>query len=167
MKIHIIGGSGTGKTYLAKALSKKYHIPHYDLDDLQWDNCAETYGIKRDEKEKEKMLQNILQQNDWIVEGVYYKWCQQSFDEADIIYLLHVPRILYRYRIVKRFIKRKFGIEQGKRETVKSVRDLLDWADRYQKEDMIIIRKLLEKYRNKTIEKEWRLCERKKNWQKY
>ena len=40
MKIHIIGGSGSGKTYLAENLSKKYGIRHYDLDDLQWDNDA-------------------------------------------------------------------------------------------------------------------------------
>lgn len=40
MKIHIIGCSGSGKTYLAKALSEKYTIPHFDLDDIQWDNNA-------------------------------------------------------------------------------------------------------------------------------
>ena len=31
MKIHIIGCSGSGKTYLANALSEKYNIPHFDL----------------------------------------------------------------------------------------------------------------------------------------
>ncbi|MBS6452614.1 MAG: hypothetical protein KH378_02685 [Butyrivibrio sp.] len=30
MKIHIIGCSGSGKTYLANALSKKYNISHFD-----------------------------------------------------------------------------------------------------------------------------------------
>ena len=34
MKIHIIGCSGSGKTYLAKALSKKYNTPYFDLDDI-------------------------------------------------------------------------------------------------------------------------------------
>ena len=46
MKIHIIGCSGSGKTYLAKALSNKYDIPHFDLDDVQWDNRADSYGVK-------------------------------------------------------------------------------------------------------------------------
>ena len=35
MKIHIIGCSGSGKTYLANALSKKYNISHFDLDDIK------------------------------------------------------------------------------------------------------------------------------------
>ena len=46
MKIHIIGCSGSGKTYLANALSKKYHIPHFDLDDIQWNNNGKGYGEK-------------------------------------------------------------------------------------------------------------------------
>ena len=47
MKIHIIGCSGSGKTYLANALSKEYNISHFDLDDIQWDNNAKGYGKKR------------------------------------------------------------------------------------------------------------------------
>lgn len=38
MKIHIIGGPGSGKTFLAEKLSKELGISHLDLDDLQWDN---------------------------------------------------------------------------------------------------------------------------------
>lgn len=53
MKIHIIGCSGSGKTYLANALSKKYNISHFDLDDIQWDNNAKGYG-KREHLMNEK-----------------------------------------------------------------------------------------------------------------
>ena len=35
MKIHIIGGSGSGKTFLADKLSKELGVQHYDLDDQQ------------------------------------------------------------------------------------------------------------------------------------
>ncbi len=96
MKIHIIGCSGSGKTYLANALSKKYHIPHFDLDDIQWNNNAKEYGEKRPLDERKALLQEILFNNDeWIIEGVYYAWVQQSFDEADKIYVLDMPSYLY------------------------------------------------------------------------
>ena len=73
MKIHIIGCSGSGKTYLANALSKKYNISHFDLDDIQWDNNAKEYGKKRPLDERKALLQEILYNNDeWIIEGVYY-----------------------------------------------------------------------------------------------
>lgn len=60
MKIHIIGCSGSGKTYLANALSKKYNISHFDLDDIQWDNNAKEYGKKRTLDERKALLQEIL-----------------------------------------------------------------------------------------------------------
>ena len=64
MKIHIIGCSGSGKTYLANALSKKYNISHFDLDDIQWDNNAKEYGKKRTLDERKALLQEILYNND-------------------------------------------------------------------------------------------------------
>ena len=91
MKIHIIGCSGSGKTYLANALSKKYNISHFDLDDIQWDNNAKEYGKKRTLDERNALLQEILYNNDeWIIEGVYYAWVHQCFDEADKIYVLDI-----------------------------------------------------------------------------
>lgn len=45
MKIHIIGGPGSGKTYLAEKLSKELGIQHYDLDELQWDNKTDKTGV--------------------------------------------------------------------------------------------------------------------------
>jgi adenylate kinase family enzyme len=151
MKIHIIGGSGSGKTYLANKLSKEYNIEHYDLDNLQWDNKAEFYGVKRNPDERRKMLQDILAKDNWIIEGVYYKWCKQCFAEADKIYLLEVPEHVYKYRIIKRFIKRKLGIEKGKKETLKSLKDLLKWTKSYQENDIVEIKKILEPYNDKVV----------------
>ena len=60
MKIHIIGGSGSGKTYLADKLSKEYGITHYDLDELQWDNKADSYGVKRNAEERQEILEHVF-----------------------------------------------------------------------------------------------------------
>ena len=152
MKIRIIGGPGSGKTFLAEKLSKEYGIPHYDLDDIQWDNASNHYGKKRDPHEREALLNDILKRDGWIIEGVYYAWCKQSFDDADIIYLLSVPRCKYRCRIICRYFRRKLGMEKGKKESVKSVRALLKWADKYNTVNMAEIRSLLSEYNEKVTE---------------
>ena len=149
MKIFIIGGPGSGKTFLAKKLSAEYGIPHYDLDDLFWDNTAAVYGTKRDPIERDALLNRILAENDWIIEGVYYAWCERCFAEADSIRFLNVPRRVYRRRIIRRFIRRKLGMEKGKKETLGSLRDLLKWADRYQEKNAVEIAKILRAYSEK------------------
>lgn len=151
MKIHIIGCSGSGKTYLANVLAKRYNISHFDLDDIQWDNNAEGYGTKRPIEERNALLLEILNNNEWVIEGVYYAWVQQSFDEADIIYVLDMPRYLYKSRIIIRSIKRKLGIQQGKKETIKSVHNLLKWTETFQNKNLKEIKTILERYENKVI----------------
>ena len=117
MKIHIIGCSGSGKTYLANALSKKYNISHFDLDDIQWDNNAKEYGKKRTLDERKALLQEILYNND--------EWM--------------------------RSIKRKLGIQKGKRETLKSVYNLLKWTETFQNKNLKEIRSILDRYDDKVI----------------
>lgn len=151
MKIHIIGGPGSGKTFLAERLSKELGIPHYDLDELQWDNTSDSYGVKRDPGERDSMLAGLLKREDWIIEGVYYGWCGQCFADADQIYVLSVPRQRYRYRIIRRFVRRNLGLERGKKETLKSLLQLLQWADHYQQVNLPEIRKRLIPYAEKVI----------------
>lgn len=151
MKIHIIGCSGSGKTYLAERLSRKFGIPHFDLDDMQWDNTSDAYGVKRPAQARAQMLQAVLENDDWIVEGVYYAWVEQSFEKADVIYVLDMPKALYVTRILRRFVRRKLGIERGKKETLRSVAALLKWTDTFQKKNMKQIRAMMERYADKTV----------------
>ena len=151
MKIRIIGCSGSGKTYLAKRLSKKYNIPSFDLDDIQWDNSQNSYGVKMPIEKRGQMLNDILQYSDWIIDGVYYAWVQKSFEDADVIYVLDMPKWLYRFRIIKRFIRRRVGLEKGKKETLKSVYNLLKWTDTFQNTNMKEIVRILETYKEKVV----------------
>lgn len=150
MKIHIIGCSGCGKTYLAKYLSEKHNIPHIDLDDLQWDTSA-SYGTKRHPDAKAAMLKKALMQECWVIEGVYYAWVGQSFDEADIIYVLDMPVSICRWRILRRFIKRKPGLQQGKQETWISLYHLMRWTRSFQDKNLKEIRIIMKQYSDKTI----------------
>jgi len=100
---------------------------------------------------RKALLQEILFNNEWIIEGVYYAWVQQSFDEADKIYVLNMPSYLCKSRIIMRFIKRKLGILKGKRETLKSVYNLLKWTETFQNKNLKEIRNILDRYGDKVI----------------
>lgn len=103
MKIHIIGCSGTGKTYLANGLAEKYKIPHFDLDNLQWDDSAGTYGVRMSVEKRSALLQQILE----------------------------------------------LGFEKGKKETLKSLHNLLKWTDTFQNANRKEIGIILQKYEDK------------------
>lgn len=149
MKIHIIGCSGSGKTYLAKRLSKKYGVVHIDLDDLQWDNSADAYGVKNSPERRCELLEKVLEQDGWIVEGVYYAWVGRYFEEADVIYVLDVPARVCTARIIRRFIRRKLGIERGKKETLQSLIALLRWTDTFRSKNRKEIETILAPYGDK------------------
>jgi adenylate kinase family enzyme len=151
MKIRIIGPSGSGKTFLAKRLSEKYHIPVCSLDDLFWDNSKGAYNCKRDENSRDAMLEQKVSQEDWIIEGVQFTWCESSFAHADVIYFLDTPPLLCRVRIIRRFLKRKFHRTSRKNETLSSLVSLLKWTKKFYHVNLPQIRSTLSKYENKVV----------------
>ena len=82
MKIRIIGGSGSGKSTLAQALGERHGVPVCDLDRLQWGGA---YGQRRPKAERAALLREVLSQESWIIEGVYYAWTAETFAQADAI----------------------------------------------------------------------------------
>ena len=136
-KIHIIGGPGSGKSYIAGIIAEKYSIPILDLDTIFWDNRSSLYGLKADPVERDKALNSFLDQNSWIVEGVYYGWLGSSFQKADLIVALSSSVWLRDVRIIKRFLKRKFGlIYPKKKETFKGLFELLKWNHGYDSKNL-------------------------------
>ncbi|MGY0694980.1 hypothetical protein ACW2QC_19815 [Virgibacillus sp. FSP13] len=132
MRLHIIGGAGSGKSYIAEQLSKKFNIPHYDLDHIFWDKNADEYGIKAPPTVRDNNLKEIVEQPAWIIEGVYFKWLDPSFALADHIFILNTPVAIQEERIWSRYKKRKAGVlPSTKNETIQSVKKLIDWNKKY------------------------------------
>ena len=110
-KIHIIGSVGSGKTTLAKKLSSKLQIPYYELDNVVWirQKCGD---IRRTEDERKEYLSSIIQSEGWIVEGVHNEdWVKNSFQNAELIIFLDTKYTVRTYRINKRFVLQKLGLE--------------------------------------------------------
>jgi adenylate kinase family enzyme len=148
MKIHIIGASGAGKTYLAHRLAERYGIPAYALDDLFWDNAAGRFNVKRHPAQRDELLNRIVRQEDWILEGVQYAWLEERFRRSDVTYLLETPPLLCRVRIVRRFLWR---VRKGKQESLKSLIDLLKWTRTFYRVNLPEIETLLGQYSEKVV----------------
>lgn len=135
-RIHIIGGPGSGKTFAAQRLSQLLDIPAYDLDELFWDRSAQRYGVRAPEAERDIKLVTITQQPSWIIEGVYHRWLRPSFVQADAIFVLR-PNVYVRdWRILRRFVARKFGVTPTKRENLLDLYRLVVWNHGYDTDNL-------------------------------
>ncbi len=149
-RIHIIGGAGSGKTHTARRISEKLGIQAYDLDTIFWDNTGDSYNKKAIPEVRDQKLKEILLNESWIIEGVYFKWLKESFQKADVIILLIPNYTICTFRVISRFIQRKIGIMPSKKkETIKGLIELIRWNQRYNKEDIPDIVALLKPYKDK------------------
>jgi adenylate kinase family enzyme len=134
-KIHIIGGPGSGKTYTATKLQELTDLKAYDLDKVFWDQNETTY-VRSNEQSRTEKLNQILSQENWIVEGVYYKWLASSFHDTDLIIILNPPVLLRQWRIFKRFLMRKFILGQFSKETLSSFLEMFWWNQKFDNDNM-------------------------------
>lgn len=142
-RIHIIGGPGSGKSYIAAKLAEHFLVVAHDLDDLFWDGTASHYGIRAEASERDRRLAAIVSQDGWIIEGVYYQWLAPSFDAADHIIAL-APSIWVRHwRVIRRFLLRKFGVVASKRESLGDLWHLLRWSHSYDTNNLVQARKFI------------------------
>ena len=103
-RIHICGIHGCGKSTLAQRLSKSEGIPHYNLDDLKYEV---RYNKTRSVPERIDLLSEICAKEEWITEGTWTDYAEESFAMADIIVHMAFPPLICDYRILLRFILRK------------------------------------------------------------
>lgn len=125
-KIHIIGISGTGKTYLSQKISQKLDIKIVDLDNIQF---LKKYSKKRTSEDAKKILiDKISSKKKWITEGIYTEWINYSLENSDIIIWIDIENnFLLSLRIIQRYLKR------NKKENILSLLSLLKFQWQYKK----------------------------------
>lgn len=125
MKIHktfIFGLAGSGKTSFAKELAKKLRIKDYDLDNIFFED--KNYK-KRNEKARQKLLNKIIRNKKWIIEGAHTDaWVSPILKKADLIIILKTNLLLCKIRVLKRYFKRKLN-KNVKKETLIGVLSLV------------------------------------------
>lgn len=147
MKILIVGTVGTGKTTLAKKLSKQYKIEYYEIDLIVHDD--ENSGKKRTIDEQNDIIKKINKNEDWIIEGVLRKNLEYLLKLADKIIYLNIPKYKRNIRILTRFIKQNLKIEKANyKPDFKMLKNMYKWSkeDEERKEKF---KKMLNKYEDK------------------
>ncbi|WP_346654880.1 DNA topology modulation protein FlaR [Cytobacillus firmus] len=109
-----------------------------------------TGDVTRTEQEGDEYLSSILTSKNWIIEGVHHKWVYPCFQIADLILFLVTNLSTRRFRIIKRFLKQKIGIERANyKPTLKILKDLYNYNTMFEYHSKPEIIDILSPYKNK------------------
>ena len=131
MKILIVGIVASGKTTLARKLSKLLDIKHYEIDSVVHDDIN---NVKRSEEEQNKIFKKINKEDNWIIEGTLRKHLFYLCDMADKIIYLDIPVKVRKKRIFFRFVKQLLGVEKcNYKVNFEMLKLMYKWTDDFEK----------------------------------
>jgi len=135
VKIYIIGSVGSGKTTLARKVSAKLQVPHFETDNFVWTRHLKG-DIRNEIEVRDQLLQDAIILDHWVIEGVHIDWTDTGLQEADQIIFLDFPSQKRVQRIVKRYIRQLLRIEKANyKPTFSMFRRMFKW-NRYFEEQM-------------------------------
>lgn len=128
MKLDIIGSVASGKSTLAREISEKYRIPFYEKDNIVWERTPNG-DKKRSPDERDSIFKEIIEGENWIVEGTPRECLKESFAYSDYIILLDVNTYTRLFRVFRRWIRQRAGREKyNSRPTFKFLYYNIKWV---------------------------------------
>ncbi|MPZ96702.1 MAG: adenylate kinase [Propionibacteriales bacterium] len=119
-RILVYGVTGSGKTTLAKRISRATGIPWHPVDDLTWDpGWAEV-----PDEEQRRRIEAICTGGEWVLDAAYGKWLEVPLGRVELIVALDYPRWFSLQRLLRRTAARALDRRQicnGNRESLRQV----------------------------------------------
>lgn len=146
-RIHVIGAPGSGKTTYARKLAAKQNLPLCHLDEIYHDNSDST-PRKRSEQERTAMAREFADAKDWVAEGASFSaWVDPILKRATEIHIVSPSRTTRVYRLIKRYIRCKLGIEHATyKETLRGLWGGIKWTWNYDNNTLPVILKKVPKH---------------------
>ncbi|MEH7121948.1 topology modulation protein [Bacillus sp. JJ1503] len=120
-RIMVIGvSSGVGKSTFARKLGEVLDINVYHLDAFFW----KPNWVQASIEEFSEAQQEIVNQDQWIIEGNYTPTFGVRTERADTIIYLELPLHICLYRVLKRWIK---NIGRTRPDMGKGCKEKIDW----------------------------------------
>ncbi len=141
-KIIVLGCSGSGKSTFSKKLQKVTGLPLVHLDNIWW--RFDRSHISREEFDRK--LAEVLQGNQWIVDGDYSRTYEVRFKSCDTVIFLD-----YSYEECMKGIKERVGKERTDIPWTEQSLDpeLVKMVENYEKDNRSAVLSLINKYSEK------------------
>jgi len=97
----IIGGSGSGKSWLAKMLGTVTGLPVFHIDPMYW----KAGWVQRDAAETHEMVREVAALDHWIFEGNNSSTFSERLERADHLVFLDFPTWLRVWGVITRTVK--------------------------------------------------------------
>lgn len=146
IRIHIVGGPGSGKSTMAPAIARNVGGRSWDLDDVALSEGAHAdWRPRRSLDARVADVERLAAGSTWVSEGSFLSWTSSLFERATVIIWLDTPWRVASRRIVSRHVR---SYVRDVRETqglgrVRAVRHIhlralvgfLQWASHYYNSD--------------------------------
>ena len=113
MKVHLVGGPGSGKTTLAREVAARLGVRPVDLDRVAFDRSEHPVAVlgaivvaqRATQEQRAVAVDAILEEPAWVSEGIYVGWTAPLMAQADVVVWLDPPTRVALWRIVARHAK--------------------------------------------------------------
>jgi adenylate kinase family enzyme len=100
-RISVVGSTGSGKTHLARRLSRRLGIPLIELDRLKQASQSAAEG---QHQAFANAVMVAVSQDSWIIDGHYREIRQLVWQQADLVILLDYPLTAIIRQLIRRYL---------------------------------------------------------------